>query len=159
VSIDHAGPFQIVAEEAREDSAELLFLPEATAADWATIFSYAQVREITAGLALVQAGEDDRALYLLIDGTLGVRMPREETAFKSIDAPSVVGELAFFDGAPRSATLDALTDVQVVRIDMDCFHELSAAEPALAEAMLMDLARILALRLRMASDVIASLRA
>ena len=57
------------------------------------------MREVSAGLALVQAGEDDRALYLLIDGTLGVRMPREETAFKSIDAPSVVGELAFFDGA------------------------------------------------------------
>ena len=158
MSIDHAGPFQIVAEEAHEESAELLFLPEATASDWATIFSYAQVREVSAGLALVQAGEDDRALYLLIDGTVGVRMPREETAFKSIDAPSVLGELAFFDGAPRSATLDALTDVQVVRIDMDCFRELSDNEPALAEAMLLDLARILALRLRMASDVIERLR-
>jgi CRP/FNR family cyclic AMP-dependent transcriptional regulator len=158
VSIDHAGPFQIVAEEAHEDSAELLFLPEATASDWAKIFSFAQVREVSAGLALVQAGEADRALYLLIDGTLAVRMPREETAFKTIDAPSVVGELAFFDGAPRSATLDAMTDVQVVRIDMDCFHQLSDAEPELAEAMLMDLARILALRLRMASDVIERLR-
>jgi CRP/FNR family transcriptional regulator, cyclic AMP receptor protein len=158
VSIDHVGPFQIVAEEAREDSAELLFMPEATASDWATIFTYAQVREVSAGLALVQAGEDDRALYLLIDGTLGVRMPREETAFKTIDAPSVVGELAFFDGAPRSATLDALTDVQVVRIDMNCFTELSEAEPELAQAMLLDLARILALRLRMASDVIERLR-
>jgi CRP/FNR family cyclic AMP-dependent transcriptional regulator len=158
VSIDHAGPFQIVAEEAHEESAELLFLPDATAADWAKIFSYAQVREVSAGLALVQAGEADRALYLLIDGTLAVRMPREETAFKTIDAPSVVGELAFFDGAPRSATLDALTDVQVVRIDMECFRQLSDAEPELAEAMLMDLARILALRLRMASDVIERLR-
>ena len=158
MSIEHAGPFQIVAEEAHEDSTDLLFLPDATASDWATIFQYAEVREIPAGLALVQAGEDDRAIYLLTDGTLGVRIPRAETAFKSIDAPSVVGELAFFDGSPRSATLDAVTDVQVVRIDMDCFHKLSAAEPQLAEAMLMDLARILALRLRMASDVIASLR-
>ena len=158
MTVSHVGPFQIVAEEAREDSADLLFLPEATATDWATIFSYAQVREVPVGLALVQAGEDDRALYLLTEGTLGVRMPREETAFKSIDAPSVVGELAFFDAQPRSATLDALTDVQVVRIDMDCFRRLSDAEPPLAEAMLMDLARILALRLRMASDVISSLR-
>ncbi len=158
MSIDHAGGFQIVSEEAHEDSAELLFMPEATAADWATIFTYAEVREVSAGLALVQAGEADRALYLLIDGTLAVRMPREETAFKTIDAPSVVGELAFFDGAPRSATLDALTDVQVVRIDLDCFNELSEAEPELAQAMLMDLARILALRLRMASDVIERLR-
>ncbi len=158
MSIDHAGPFQIVAEEAHEESAELLFLPDATASDWAKIFSFAQVREVSAGLALVQAGEADRALYLLIDGTLAVRMPREETAFKTIDAPSVVGELAFFDGAPRSATLDAMTDVQVVRIDMECFRQLSDAEPELAEAMLMDLARILALRLRMASDVIERLR-
>jgi len=158
VSIDHVGPFQVLAEEAHEESAELLFLPDASAADWATIFSFADVREVPAGLALVQAGETDRALYLLIEGTLGVRMPREESAFKSIDAPSVVGELAFFDGSPRSATLDALTDVQVVRIDMDGFRRLSDAEPGLAEAMLMDLARILSLRLRMASDVIASLR-
>ena len=111
-----------------------------------------------AGLALVQAGEDDRALYMLIDGTLAVRMPREESAFKTIDSPSVVGELAFFDGAPRSATLDALTDVQVVSNDLDCFRRLSEAEPALAETMLMDLARILALRLRMASEVIERLR-
>jgi len=158
VSVSHAGPFQIVAEEAREDSADLLFMPEATAMDWATIFSYADVREVPAGLALVQAGEDDRALYLLTEGTLSVRVPRAETAFKSIDAPSVVGELAFFDGAPRSATLDAVTDVQVVRIDTDAFRRLSEAEPQLAQTMLMDLARILALRLRMASDVIASLR-
>jgi CRP/FNR family cyclic AMP-dependent transcriptional regulator len=158
VSLSHAGPFQIVAEEAREDSADLLFMPDATATDWATIFNYAQVREVPAGLALVQAGEDDRALYLLTEGSLAVRIPRGETAFKSIDAPSVVGELAFFDGAPRSATLDAITDVQVVRVDMDAFERLSEAEPALAQTMLLDLARILALRLRMASDVIASLR-
>ena len=126
--------------------------------DWATVFAYAEVRKVSAGLALVQAGEEDRALYLLTDGTLAVRIPRGETAFKSIDAPSVVGELAFFDGAPRSATLDAITDVQVVRVDMDAFERLSEAEPALAQTMLLDLARILALRLRMASDVIASLR-
>jgi len=158
VSIEHSGPFLVFVEEAHEDSADLLFLPEATAADWATVFAHAEVRRVGAGLALVQAGEDDRALYLLTEGTLGVRMPREETAFKSIDAPSVVGELAFFDGSPRSATLDALTDVQVVKIDTQCFSQLSEAEPALAHAMLMDLARILALRLRMASDVISSLR-
>ena len=48
--------------------------------------------------------------------------------------------------------------MQVARFDLDCWRRLSDAEPALAEAMLMDLARILALRLRMASDVIERLR-
>jgi CRP/FNR family cyclic AMP-dependent transcriptional regulator len=158
VSISHVGPFQIVSAEAHEDAEDLLFLPEASAADWAIVFEHAQVLEVSAGLAVLQAGEEDRALYLLTEGTLAVRIPREETAFKSIDAPSVVGELAFFDGRPRSATLDAVTDVQVVRLDMEAFKRLSAEHPALGEAMLLDLARILALRLRMASGVIASLR-
>ena len=40
----HAGPFIVFAEEAHEDSADLLFMPEATASDWATIFSHAEVR-------------------------------------------------------------------------------------------------------------------
>ena len=158
MSIEHAGPFLVFVEEAHEDSADLLFLPEATASDWATVFSHAEVRRVGAGLALVQAGEDDRALYLLTEGTVGVRLPRDESAFKTIDAPSVVGELAFFDGRPRSATLDAVTDVEVVRLDQEGFARLADAAPELAHAMLRDLARILALRLRMASEVIANLR-
>jgi CRP-like cAMP-binding protein len=158
VNVSHAGPFLVFAEEAHEDSADLLFMPEATASDWAVVFSHAEVLRVAAGLALVQAGEDDRAIYLLTEGTVGVRLPRDESAFKTIDAPSVVGELAFFDGRPRSATLDAVTDVEVVRLDQAGFERLTGAAPDLAHAMLRDLARILALRLRMASDVIAHLR-
>jgi CRP-like cAMP-binding protein len=154
----HQGPFIVFAEEAHEDSADLLFMPEATAADWATVFSHAEVRHIGAGLALLQAGEEDRALYLLTEGTVGVRLPRDEGTFKTIDAPSVLGELAFFDGRPRSATLDAVTDVEVVRLDVPGFDRLAEAAPDLAMAMIVELARILALRLRLASAVIAELR-
>ena len=154
----HAGPFVVFAEEAHEDSADLLFMPEATASDWALVFTHAEVRRIGAGLALVQAGEQDRALYLLTEGTVGVRLPRDEGAFKTIDAPSVLGELAFFDGRPRSATLEAVTDVEAVRIDSAAFQRLSEEAPELAHDMLVDLGRILALRLRMASEVIAELR-
>ena len=154
----HAGPFTVFVEEAHEDSADLLFLPEATAADWATVFSYAEVLHVGAGLAVVQAGEHDRALYLLTDGAVGVRLPRDEGSFKTIEAPSVLGELSFFDGYPRSATLEAATDVEVVRIDLAAFDRLHEHEPAIANLMLRDLARILALRLRLASAVIADLR-
>ncbi len=150
-----AGPFRIIAEEAHEASEELLFMPNATAADWASVFAHAEVMQVPAGLAVMQAGEEDRALYLITEGEIGVRLPRGEMAFKSIEAPAVVGELAFFDGRPRSATLEAISDVECARLDPEGFERLTAAEPALAHAMLLDLARILALRLRMASDVIA----
>src|ERR1044072_3209666 len=75
-------------------------MPDATAADWAAISSHAEVRTIDEGLALVQAGEHDRALYLLTEGTVGVRLPRDEGAFKTIDAPSVPRDLASFAAQP-----------------------------------------------------------
>jgi CRP/FNR family transcriptional regulator, cyclic AMP receptor protein len=150
--------FTVFVEEAHEHASDLRFLPEATASDWATVFSYAEVRRVGEGLAVVQAGERDRALYLLTEGTVGVRLPKDEGPFKTIDAPSVLGELAFFDGRPRSATLDAVTDVEVVRLDVPGFERLVADAPDLANFMLRDLARILALRLRIASEVIADLR-
>jgi CRP/FNR family transcriptional regulator, cyclic AMP receptor protein len=156
--VTHFGPFVVFVEEAHEDAEDLLFLPTATASDWATIFGYAEVLRIGAGLALVQAGEMDRALYLLTEGSIGVRLPRDESPFKVIDAPSVLGELAFFDGLPRSATLVADSDIEVVRLDAAGFARLTENEPALAQSMLLDLARILSLRLRLASAVIADLR-
>ena len=153
------GPFRSTAPEAREDSADLLLMPEATAADWAKVFAHAEPLRVAAGLAVLQAGEEARGLYLITEGTLGVRLPRGDSAFKTIEAPAVVGELAFFDGLPRSATLVAETDVEAVRIDPSGFDRLAAEEPELARALLLDLARILALRLRMASDLIAELGA
>jgi CRP/FNR family cyclic AMP-dependent transcriptional regulator len=147
-------PFRIAAEE----SGDLHFMPEATASDWATVFSFAERLEVPAGLAVLQAGEPDRALYLITEGTLGVRVPRAEEAFKTIEAPAVVGELAFFDGAPRSVTLEAVTDVEGARLDAEAFDALAAAEPDLARAMLLELGRVLAGRLRRATDAIAALR-
>ncbi len=152
------GPFRIVADEASEESGELLFMPYATAADWAKVFSHAEPLDVSAGLAVLQAGEHDRALYLITDGVLGVRLPRAESAFKEIEAPAVVGELAFFDGGTRSATLAAVTDVEGARLDADGFERLSAEEPELARTMLLELGRVLAGRLRRASDLIADLR-
>jgi CRP/FNR family transcriptional regulator, cyclic AMP receptor protein len=152
------GPFRFAAVEAREESADLLFMPEATAADWAKLFAHAETVRVGAGLALVQAGEADRGLYLVTEGSLGVRLPREENAFKEIEAPAVVGELAFFDGLPRSATLEAITDVEAARLDRAGYAALAEAEPELASALLLDLGRILALRLRIANAVITGLR-
>ena len=147
-------PFRIAAE----DADDLRFMPEATASDWATVFSFAERLEVAAGLAVLQAGEDDRALYLITEGTLAVQLPRAEGPVREIEAPAVVGELAFFDGAPRSATLQAVTDVEGARLDTDAFERLSAAQPQLATAMLLDLGRVLAGRLRRANDLIRDLR-
>jgi CRP/FNR family transcriptional regulator, cyclic AMP receptor protein len=124
-------------------------MPEATATDWALVFAHGEPYDFEPGDEIVRAGEHERALYLLVDGALGVRAADAEERFKQIDAPSLVGEVGFVDGGPRSATLEALTAGTIVRLDFEAFERLAHAEPALGHRMLLELARVLAARLRM----------
>ena len=125
---------------------EVVFLPDATASDWARILSLCKLQRMKPGDALVHAGEVDRAIYLLADGALYVMNGRQ--VVKTIEAPSVLGEIAFLDGGPRSAGLVAATDAEVARFDIEAFERLAADDPDLARKMALDLGRIVALRLR-----------
>jgi CRP/FNR family transcriptional regulator, cyclic AMP receptor protein len=134
----------IVPLEERPD--EVLFLPDATASDWARIFAHAQLWRAEPGDVLVQAGETDSSLWFLAEGAVFV-MDGEEVV-KTIEAPSVLGEIAFLDGGPRSAGLVAATDAEIARFGRDAFEALAAEDERLARAMALDLGRIAALRLR-----------
>jgi CRP/FNR family cyclic AMP-dependent transcriptional regulator len=124
-------------------------LPDRSEAEWETLLAYMQTRRFRPGDTVVAAGEHDRALYVLTDGTLEVladppRLP--------IAGPAIVGEAAFFDGRPRAASLLALTDGEVLRLGYDAFEGLAAREPLLARDFLLDLGRILSTRLRAAGE-------
>jgi CRP-like cAMP-binding protein len=75
--------------------------------------------------------------------------------FKTIEAPTVLGELCFVAGGPRSTNITALTEGEMRRLSYESFEVLAAREPELGRAILLDLARILAQRLRTATDFIA----
>lgn len=141
--------------EVREQADQLAFLANRPQSDWAKILDHADTRRFSSGEMLIRAGETDRALYLLTEGQIGVQLEGGRTIFKTIDAPSVLGEVAFLDGGPRSATLVAITDGELQRLRMESFEVLSARDPELGRAILFDLARIVTARLRLASDVIA----
>ena len=51
------------------------------------------------------------------------------------------GEIAFFDGEPRSATIRALGDGSALRITRDRFDNLSGWNPVLARQILIDLGK------------------
>jgi CRP-like cAMP-binding protein len=142
--------------EVVERADEFEFLAKRPESDWAKVLDHCETRRFSSGETLIEACETDRALYLLTEGTIGVRLAGAESAtFKAIDAPSVLGEVAFLDGGPRSATLFGITDGEVLRLRLESFEVLSAREPELGRAILFDLARIVTARLRLASDVIA----
>jgi CRP/FNR family transcriptional regulator, cyclic AMP receptor protein len=142
--------------EVHEQANEVALLVGRPQSDWAKVLAHTETRRFSPGETIITAGETDRTLYLLTEGSLGVRLDGQTNkTFKAIDAPSVVGEVAFLDGGPRSATLFAITEGELLRLRMESFETLAAREPELGRAILFDLARIVTARLRLASDVIA----
>jgi CRP-like cAMP-binding protein len=135
------------------------FLADASEAEWEKVLAHTELRRLRAGETLFKAGETERALYLTTEGRLELLLPRRarggEIRFLTLDAPTVVGQLAFLDGEAHSGTVRALTDCEALRLSYESFESLSAREPRLARAVLFDLSRVLASRLRHAHEVIA----
>jgi CRP/FNR family transcriptional regulator, cyclic AMP receptor protein len=139
----------------REGAGVVRFLADRPDSDWTTLVQRTETRRYSIGHTIVAAGERDQALYLLTEGVVGVILQGAQGTFKEIDAPSVLGEVAFVDAGPRSVSLVALTDCELLRMSIEAFEVLSAHHPELGRAILLDLARILAMRLRIATGLIA----
>lgn len=131
---------------------EGLLLPGWRDEDWKQLFRFTSARRVAAGDALIRRGEPDRTLYFVLHGDLeiivhagdGLTMGRVAL----IGAGSVLGELAFFDGGPRSAGAWAVDDCEVAAMAPDQYTAFEQGSPALARELLFALGRILAIRLR-----------
>jgi CRP/FNR family cyclic AMP-dependent transcriptional regulator len=141
-----------------ESAGDLVFLADRGEEDWGKLLAHTDVRRFRAGEEVIRVGDTDRALLIVTEGALDVFLPRRgggTRQFKSIEAPSVIGELSFVDGGPRSTTLRAVSDGELRRLSLESFEVLAAREPELARAILFDIARILARRLRTTTSFIA----
>lgn len=141
---------------ADDEATELVFLRDRTEEDWERLLAHAEAVRFAAGDILIRAGERERSLYVLASGRLELLLPGEagDLAIGTIEPRTVVGEMAFLDGRPRSATLRALTDGELYELRFDAFETLAARYPELGRAILLDLGRILAGRLRLANDAL-----
>jgi CRP/FNR family transcriptional regulator, cyclic AMP receptor protein len=133
----------------------ITFLPDRDERDWQILLGYTELRRCSPGDVVIRRGDSERAIYLLTAGSLGLRQGPGEPVFKTIDAPSVVGEVAFLDGAARSADLVAQTEGELRRLTLEAFESLSARHPELGRAILFELGRITATRLRWLTDRVA----
>ncbi|HLZ73044.1 MAG TPA: cyclic nucleotide-binding domain-containing protein [Dehalococcoidia bacterium] len=131
----------------------LLFLPDWSEDDWARLLAHTERRRFRAGEYLIRAGERGRAIMIIAAGSLDVLLPGAEPRSSpsgDVEPGDVIGEVGFFDGSPRSASVRARTDGEARVLSIEAFEVFSAYEPALARELLLDLGRILAARLRAA---------
>jgi len=111
--------FTYDAPRVRKAAGEIRFLANRSESDWVTLTQHTETRRYHAGQTILAAGERDQVLYLPTEGAVGVVLPNAPNAFKGIDAPSVFGEVAFIDANPRSVTIVALRDCELLRMSLE----------------------------------------
>jgi CRP-like cAMP-binding protein len=134
-----------------DKSGELLVIPGWRQADWEALFSYAQRVHVGRGHVLIRKQASERALFFLASGLLEVTAvlgSHSLGAIAKIHPGSVVGELAFLDGMPRSAKVWAVTDSDLYRLDFADYERFATAHPRQTCDLLFAIGRVVALRLR-----------
>lgn len=93
------------------------------------------------GDVLIREGEKSNQLYWLMQGRLGVfkKVQNHEAQVNTIEAGELVGELSFLDQKPRSATIRALSECQLVVLEYAEFQEMLAAQPKWMKKILITL--------------------
>lgn len=132
---------------------DLTVLKGLSEADWETVVTAARYIHFLAGERLIEAGQTDNGVYILVSGTvevIGKGGFGGEKVIAEIHEGSVFGELAFFDAQPRSAGIRARTDGEVIHLTHEGFDRIAEANPALANRLIFDMGRVLAYRFRKA---------
>ncbi|MFK8025379.1 MAG: Crp/Fnr family transcriptional regulator [Ilumatobacter sp.] len=100
-------------------------------------------RTFSAGEVLMHVGDTDRSCYFIVSGEViatSVSTQGSTVVLSRRTAGSLVGDLAALDGAPRSATITARSEVVVRVVSWQQMEALLIEHPAWAVSMLRDLA-------------------
>ena len=88
---------------------------------------------LTGGECLFRQGDASDAVYLLLSGRC--RAWRDGRAIGAIHAGEPVGEVGYFSGMPRSATVIAERDCWLLRFGVEDLEAMLARQPAFAIAI------------------------
>ena len=104
-----------------------------------------------AGEFVFKAGDPGETMYIITEGEVDI-LDGSGTALDTAGPGSIVGELALIDDTPRSATVIARTDCQLVPVDRRRFQYMVSETPNFGLAVM----KVLADRLRKTSARIPS---
>jgi NTE family protein len=93
------------------------------------------------GDVLVSQGEPSDTLYFVVSGRFSVHVDGVARPVAEIGQGQPIGEVGFFAGLPRTATVSALRDSSVVGFTREQFDRLTEAVPGVRDAVIVALAR------------------
>jgi CRP/FNR family cyclic AMP-dependent transcriptional regulator len=158
-----AGQPRLVAGSPAADlAAEMLSAPGAplqlTRHEARTVVAYMQPRRITEGAKFIREGdiEDTGFMLLVLDGEVTVEnvvVSRNAPITVTVLGPgNLIGEMGLVDGAPRSASCIALTDLRCAILTRAALNQLVDSHPRTAAKLMMAISLRIAQRMRDGQD-------
>jgi signal transduction histidine kinase len=97
-----------------------------------------EIVDLPSGTRLIGEGEQADALFVVLDGELDVtkRSGSSEIPVARVGPGSLQGEIAALEGGRRLASVQAVTDAEVLRIPIGAVRELLGAGPDVALAII-----------------------
>lgn len=148
----------IVRPDLRERAARLLMLAAPLAQleleDALIVIDAMEPAFVRAGLILMEQDEanDTDYMALVLEGEVraesGTGVTGEEIVVSVIGPGSLIGEMGLLDGAPRSATCTALTDLKLATLSREALMSLIDSHPTVASRLLLAISKGLSDRLR-----------
>jgi len=122
------------------------------AVDAAVVSGHLRPRDLAPGEALFRRGDGGDSLFLVMSGSLSIRLAQSEVGryqrLTAFGAGAVLGEMALITGAPRSADVVADEWSALMELDNAALARLAGERPDIAMALLRNLSAVLADRLR-----------
>lgn len=116
------------------DFGSVWLFSECSRAELRTIAKAAESVSVKAGTTVCDEGEVGQTFYFILGGTANVLRRGRKVA--ELGAGGYFGELALLDRLPRSATVKAASDLELLVISQKDFNKLLAASPSLTRKLL-----------------------
>jgi CRP-like cAMP-binding protein len=116
----------------------------------ATLLSLSDCQKFSAGERIVTQDEAGLCMYVILSGSVSVhtKAGEQKVDLATLRTGDFFGELSLVDDGPRSATVDALEETNVLRITRMVVGVLAGVQPAAAIHLLAAIGRSLVNRLR-----------
>jgi len=143
-----------------EEVTEVQVFEDFTDDEVITISNYSQKKFYQRDELVFEEKSEDTSLYIVLSGELEVLVKtpeNKEVSLSFIEEGEVFGELSFLDGKKRSAKIIARSDVELLQLSRQSFERLRLEHPDIASKLIMDLAKVVSLRLRNADKFIVEI--
>ena len=100
--------------------------------------------EVQVGERIIEKGEIGSSMYIVVDGR--VRVHDGEQELRVLGSREIFGELAALDPEPRSASVTAIEDTSLFRLDEQALYEMMAENQTIARGVIQILCRRLRTR-------------